>query len=85
LLRDAGDRRLALLVNDFGAINIDAELVQSRDGQMVSLKNGCICCGGGGGLSGGGARPADPAAPPPPGGGGGAPAAAGGGPRGIIQ
>jgi len=45
LLRDAGDRRLALLVNDFGAINIDAELVQSRDGQMVSLKNGCICCG----------------------------------------
>ena len=45
LLRDAGDRRLAVLVNDFGAINIDAELVQSRDGEMVSLKNGCICCG----------------------------------------
>ncbi len=45
LLRDAGDRRLAVLVNDFGAINIDAELVLSREGQMVSLKNGCICCG----------------------------------------
>ena len=45
LLRDAGDRRLAVLVNDFGAINIDAELVQSREGEMVSLKNGCICCG----------------------------------------
>ena len=45
LLHDAGDRRLAVLVNDFGAINIDAELVQSRDGEMVSLKNGCICCG----------------------------------------
>ncbi|MDP8967602.1 MAG: GTP-binding protein [Actinomycetota bacterium] len=44
LLRDAGDRRLAVLVNDFGAINIDAELVQSRDGEVVSLKNGCICC-----------------------------------------
>jgi G3E family GTPase len=48
LLRDAGDRRLAVLVNDFGAINIDAELVQARDGEMVSLKNGCICCGVGG-------------------------------------
>ncbi len=45
LLRDAGDRRLAVLVNDFGAINIDAELVQSREGEIVSLKNGCICCG----------------------------------------
>ncbi|MGH2898820.1 MAG: CobW family GTP-binding protein, partial [Solirubrobacteraceae bacterium] len=45
LLREAGDRRLAVLVNDFGAINIDAELVQSRDGQMVRLENGCICCG----------------------------------------
>ena len=45
LLRDAGDRRLAVLVNDFGAINIDAELVQSREGEMVRLTNGCICCG----------------------------------------
>jgi G3E family GTPase len=45
LLRDAGDRRLAVLVNDFGAINIDAELVRSREGEVVSLKNGCVCCG----------------------------------------
>ena len=45
LLRDPGDRRLAVLVNDFGAINIDAELVQSRDGEILSLTNGCICCG----------------------------------------
>ncbi|MDP1850165.1 MAG: GTP-binding protein [Solirubrobacteraceae bacterium] len=45
LLHDAGDRRLAVLVNDFGAINIDAELVQSREGEMISLRNGCICCG----------------------------------------
>ena len=48
VLRDAGDRRLAVLVNDFGAINIDAELIESRDGEMVSLTNGCICCGIGG-------------------------------------
>jgi G3E family GTPase len=48
VLRDAGDRRLAVLVNDFGAINIDAELVQSREGETLSLTNGCICCGIGG-------------------------------------
>jgi G3E family GTPase len=48
VLRDAGDRRLAVLVNDFGAINIDAELIESRDGEMLSLTNGCICCGIGG-------------------------------------
>jgi G3E family GTPase len=45
VLRDAGGRRLALLVNDFGAINIDAELIQSREGEMMTLTNGCICCG----------------------------------------
>jgi G3E family GTPase len=44
LLREGGERRLAVLVNDFGAINIDAELVESRDGEMVRLENGCICC-----------------------------------------
>jgi G3E family GTPase len=48
VLRDAGGRRLAVLVNDFGAINIDAELVQARDGELLSLTNGCICCGIGG-------------------------------------
>jgi G3E family GTPase len=48
VLRDAGDRRLAVLVNDFGAINIDAELIESRDGEMLTLTNGCICCAIGG-------------------------------------
>jgi len=36
--------RIAALVNDFGAINIDTALIESRDGQVVSLANGCICC-----------------------------------------
>jgi G3E family GTPase len=48
VLRDAGDRRLAVLVNDFGAINIDSELIESREGEMMTLTNGCICCGIGG-------------------------------------
>jgi len=36
--------RIGVLVNDFGAINIDAELVVGVDGNMISLANGCVCC-----------------------------------------
>ena len=36
--------RAAVLVNDFGAINIDAKLVIGVEGDAVSLANGCICC-----------------------------------------
>ena len=44
LLAQANGRRLALLVNDFAAINIDAELVSAHDGDTVRLNNGCVCC-----------------------------------------
>jgi G3E family GTPase len=38
--------RVAVLVNDFGSINIDAELVIGieNDGDIVNLANGCVCC-----------------------------------------
>ena len=38
--------RVAVLVNDFGSINIDAELVVGveSDGDVISLANGCVCC-----------------------------------------
>ncbi len=64
LLRESGDRRLAVLVNDFGAINIDAELVESRDGEMVRLENGCICCSVGGDFIGALALLRDGPSPP---------------------
>ncbi len=35
---------LAVMVNDFGAINIDAHLLQENDTHLVQLQNGCICC-----------------------------------------
>ncbi len=43
----AGDHglRVAVLVNDFGAINIDAQLVIGvTDDGLINLVNGCICC-----------------------------------------
>lgn len=36
--------RLAVLVNDFGALNIDAGLIARHDGNTFSLTNGCVCC-----------------------------------------
>ena len=37
--------RVAVLVNDFGEINIDAELVSGVSGEStINLSNGCICC-----------------------------------------
>jgi G3E family GTPase len=48
LLREAGDRDVAVLVNDMGEINVDADLVSQNadlavDG-VTELSNGCICC-----------------------------------------
>ncbi len=44
LLTHAGGRRLAAVVNDFGAVNIDAALVAENADGVMSLANGCICC-----------------------------------------
>jgi G3E family GTPase len=37
-------RRIGVLVNDFGSINVDAELITDVSEEMISLANGCICC-----------------------------------------
>jgi len=42
---------LGVLVNDFGDLDIDAELIESAGTQTMSLRNGCICCSLGGGLT----------------------------------
>jgi G3E family GTPase len=46
LLQNSGGLRLGVVVNDFGAINVDAELIREVQGetQTVRLTNGCICC-----------------------------------------
>ncbi len=46
ILRADHGLRIAVLVNDFGAINVDAQLVaEAREEEdIISLENGCICC-----------------------------------------
>ena len=36
--------RVAVLVNDFGSINVDADLVVGLEDDVMSLANGCVCC-----------------------------------------
>ena len=43
-LRHADGQRLAVLVNDFGALNIDAGLIKAHSGDTIALTNGCVCC-----------------------------------------
>lgn len=44
LLRAANGRRIAVLVNDFGDIGIDADLIEAREGDVINLAGGCVCC-----------------------------------------
>ena len=50
ILRNSKNHKMAVIVNDLGEVNIDAELIEkegvvsSKDDNLVSLQNGCICC-----------------------------------------
>ncbi len=50
LLQNANGRRIALIVNEFGDVGFDGELLKScgiegcGDGDVVELANGCLCC-----------------------------------------
>ncbi len=44
LLRQPDLQGTAVIINEFGAIGLDHDLVAHTDEQMVLLSNGCICC-----------------------------------------
>ncbi len=45
LLRADHGRRLAVLVNDYGDVNIDTQLLDpAGDDEIIDLPNGCVCC-----------------------------------------
>lgn len=51
LIRHSSPIRIAVLVNDFGELGIDADLIEADDGNVISLSGGCICCSYGNDLS----------------------------------
>lgn len=44
LLRHADGKKLAILVNEFGELPIDADLIEAEEGDVISLSGGCVCC-----------------------------------------
>lgn len=44
ILANADGIRFAVLINDFGSVNIDAALITRHAGDTMELANGCICC-----------------------------------------
>jgi G3E family GTPase len=44
LLSQKHGYRCAIIINEFGAINIDHQLVVGADEEIVELNNGCLCC-----------------------------------------
>ncbi len=50
LLAHAGGRRIALIVNEFGDVGVDGDIIRGcgeelcREDDIVELSNGCICC-----------------------------------------
>ena len=44
ILTNRDNLKIAVLVNEFGEINIDSQLLVSIDEDMMLLSNGCICC-----------------------------------------
>jgi G3E family GTPase len=44
LLRDPSMGRTAVIINEFGAIGLDHELIETSDESFVRLSNGCLCC-----------------------------------------
>ena len=50
LLRNANGLRLAVLVNEFGELAIDKDLIETEEDGLISISGGCVCCSFGGDL-----------------------------------
>ena len=45
ILKELGPRmRIAVLVNELGAVGIDGSLIKSQTAEVIELTSGCICC-----------------------------------------
>jgi G3E family GTPase len=43
ILREQHGRRIAVIENEFGEVDIDSDLVLTSDEEIIEMSNGCIC------------------------------------------
>ncbi len=44
IIRSASGRKIAVVENEFGSTNIDAELIEKSSEEIIEISDGCICC-----------------------------------------
>lgn len=44
ILAEEHGEKIAVIVNEFGQVGIDGDLIVARDESMIELNNGCLCC-----------------------------------------
>ncbi len=44
ILENHQNRKISVIVNEFGEVNVDSKLVKHTTEKMIELSNGCICC-----------------------------------------
>lgn len=44
ILTHEHDKKVAVIVNEFGSVGIDSQLVMNADEEILEMNNGCICC-----------------------------------------
>jgi G3E family GTPase len=44
LLAGCGDARVGIIVNEFGEVGIDGQLIVADENPLIEINNGCVCC-----------------------------------------
>lgn len=44
LLTQRADERIGIIVNEFGEVGIDGELIVAEENPLIEIRNGCVCC-----------------------------------------
>ena len=44
ILSEDHGKKYAVIVNEFGELNIDNDLVTASDEELYEMNNGCVCC-----------------------------------------